>query len=90
MHDMHFYPYEAKQPNLNLKTRSKQLLGYLPFDVGAPLSNPLMDDGRNPYLKERLSTMNLLVLTSLDSLLLLLQTLFTFSLNKLFEQGGQL
>jgi hypothetical protein len=28
---MHLFSYEAKQPNLKLKTRPKQLLGYLPF-----------------------------------------------------------
>ncbi len=27
---MHFRPYEAKQPSLNLKSWHKQLLGYLP------------------------------------------------------------
>jgi hypothetical protein len=29
----HFLRSIAKQPNLHLKTRSKQLLGYLPFDI---------------------------------------------------------
>jgi hypothetical protein len=36
----------------------------------------------SPYLKERLNTVNLLELTSLDQLLLKMPTLFTFSQNK--------
>jgi len=36
-----------------------------------------------PYLRGRLSTLDLLVVTSLDNLLLILKTLFTFLQNKL-------
>jgi len=44
----------------------------------------------NSYCSGRFSTIDLLVLTSLDQLLLILQTLFTFLLNKLYLGGGQL
>jgi hypothetical protein len=44
----------------------------------------------NPYWKGRLSTVDLLVLISLDMLLLLLQKLFTILQNKLTYGGGQL
>ncbi len=40
----------------------------------------------NPYWRERFSTVDLLVQTSLDQLLLRLKTLFTFLLNKLFNE----
>jgi hypothetical protein len=33
---MHLFCYEAKQPNLKLKTRPKQLLGYLPLAFALP------------------------------------------------------
>jgi hypothetical protein len=33
MHTMHLLPGVAKQPNLELKTRPKQLLGSLPLDI---------------------------------------------------------
>ncbi len=33
---MHLFGYEAKQPNLNLKTRPKQLLGYLSLAFALP------------------------------------------------------
>jgi hypothetical protein len=33
---MHLFSYEAKQPNLKLKTRPKQLLGYLPLAFALP------------------------------------------------------
>jgi hypothetical protein len=33
---MHLSPFEAKQSNLNLKTRPKQLLGSLPLDIVLP------------------------------------------------------
>ncbi len=33
---MYLFSYEAKQPNLKLKTRPKQLLGYLPFAFALP------------------------------------------------------
>ncbi len=33
---MHLFGYEAKQPNLKLKTRPKQLLGYLPLVFALP------------------------------------------------------
>jgi len=33
MHAMHFFCYEAKRPNLKLKTRPKQLLSNLQLDV---------------------------------------------------------
>jgi hypothetical protein len=36
----------------------------------------------NPYLRGRLTTGDLLVLTSLDQMLFILQTLFTFVQNK--------
>ncbi len=32
-HAIHFLCYGVKLPNLKLKTRPKQLLGYLPLDV---------------------------------------------------------
>jgi hypothetical protein len=32
----HFCSYQVKQHNLKLKTRSKQLLGYLPLDITLP------------------------------------------------------
>jgi hypothetical protein len=38
---------------------------------------------RNPYRRRKLSTVNLLVQTSLDQLLLIVQTLFIFLQNKL-------
>ncbi len=38
--------------------------------------------GREPLLKGKASIVDLLVLTSLDQLLLILQTLFTFTQNK--------
>jgi hypothetical protein len=44
---------------------------------------------RNSCWRGRLSTVNLRVLTSLDQLLLILQTLFTFLQNKLPYWGGQ-
>jgi len=43
-----------------------------------------------PHLGGRLSTVDLLVLTSLDNLLLTLETLFTFLQNKLSQLGGLL
>jgi hypothetical protein len=36
MHTMHLLPSEAIQPNLELKTRPKQLLGSLPFVIALP------------------------------------------------------
>jgi hypothetical protein len=33
---MHLFGYEAKQPNLKLKTRPKQLLDYLPLALALP------------------------------------------------------
>jgi hypothetical protein len=45
--------------------------------------NKLICVTRNPYRKGRLSTFDLLVLTSLDQLHLILQTLLTFLQNKL-------
>ncbi len=33
---MYLFCYEAKQPNLKLKTRPKQHLGYLPFAFALP------------------------------------------------------
>jgi len=44
----------------------------------------------NPYVRGRLSAFDLLVLTSLDQLILMLKTLFTFLQNKLPKSGGQL
>ena len=35
-HTMHLRPSVAKQPNLELKTRSKQLLGSLPLVIALP------------------------------------------------------
>ena len=35
-HTMHLQPGVAKQPNLELKTRPKQLLGSLPLDIALP------------------------------------------------------
>ncbi len=34
---MHLFCYEAKQPNLKLKTRAKQLLGALPLAFELPV-----------------------------------------------------
>ncbi len=36
MHTMHLLPSVALQPNLELKTRPKQLLGSLPLVIGLP------------------------------------------------------
>ncbi len=35
-HTMHLWPGVAKQPNLELKTRPKQLLGSLPLVIAIP------------------------------------------------------
>jgi hypothetical protein len=35
-HAVHFLCYRVKLPNLKLKTRPKQLLGYLPLDIVLP------------------------------------------------------
>ncbi len=43
----------------------------------------------NPYWRDRLSTVGLLVLNSLEQLLLIMQTSFIFLPNKLPERGGQ-
>ncbi len=45
---------------------------------------------RKSYWRERLSTVNLLVLTRLDQLFVILRELFTFLQNKLPQLGGQL
>jgi hypothetical protein len=42
MHTMHLLPGVAKQPNLELKTQPKQLLGFLPLVVALP-------GGGHPY-----------------------------------------
>jgi hypothetical protein len=36
VHAMHLHCYGVKLPNLKLKTRPKQLLGYLPLDIALP------------------------------------------------------
>ncbi len=36
VHAMHLLCYGVKLPNLKLKTRPKQLLGYLPLDIALP------------------------------------------------------
>jgi hypothetical protein len=36
MHDMQLYCYEMKLPSLKLKTRLRQLLGYVPSDTMYP------------------------------------------------------
>jgi hypothetical protein len=36
VHAVHFPCYIVKWPNLKLKTRPKQLLGYLPLDIALP------------------------------------------------------
>ncbi len=36
MYTMHLLPSVAIQPNLELKTRPKQLLGYLPLGIALP------------------------------------------------------
>jgi hypothetical protein len=44
-HTMHLLPSVAKQPNLELKTRPKQLLGSLPLVIALPdLSFPFSED----------------------------------------------
>jgi hypothetical protein len=37
MHAMHLLSSVAIQPNLELKTQPKQLLGYLPLDIALPI-----------------------------------------------------
>ncbi len=44
----------------------------------------LTPESGSPYCRRRLITVDLLVLTSLDQLLLMFKTLFTFIQNKLF------
>jgi hypothetical protein len=36
MHTMHLLPSVAIQPNLELKTRPKQLIGFLPLVIALP------------------------------------------------------
>ncbi len=36
LHATHLWCYEAKLPNLKLKTRPKQHRGFLPFDIALP------------------------------------------------------
>jgi hypothetical protein len=45
---------------------------------------------RKSYWRGRLSTIDLLMLTSLDQLLFMLKILFTFLQNKLTQWGGQM
>jgi hypothetical protein len=45
---------------------------------GERTKKPMKDRPRNPYRRGRLSTVDLLVPTSLDHMLLILRTLFTF------------
>jgi hypothetical protein len=44
MHTMHLLPGVAKQPNLELKTRPKQLLGSLPLVIVLPASSKKLID----------------------------------------------
>ena len=46
MHAAAFLVASVKLPNLELKTRSKQLLGYLPLDIALPY-NPKLNNTQN-------------------------------------------
>ena len=55
-HTMHLWPGVAKQPNLELKTWPKQLLGSLPLVIAlpaffAPFSLPLPVMGFEPLIR---------------------------------------
>jgi hypothetical protein len=43
MHNMHLLPSAAIQPNLDLKTRPKQLLGSLPLVITLPAEVQISD-----------------------------------------------
>ncbi len=43
----HFWCYQVKLPNLNLKTRPKQLLGFLPLVIAHPAIHHEIE-GSNP------------------------------------------
>jgi hypothetical protein len=66
MHTMHLLPGVAIQPNLEFKTRPKQLLGFLPLVIALPGGTHHLSNGAAHFkkCKQLFEQQHLLLLTS--------------------------
>jgi len=67
-HTMHLRPGVAKQPNLELKTRPKQLLGYLPLVIALPETSFWSSADVNPMKNDWVNAMSWQFLVALSPL----------------------